>query len=99
MHIFSNILQNQLFHDKHEVIELGFTIKYMCFPSTVQIRPLMIQTHKINNKKQSIKEIHMGVTTNSFVFANIYKSKIEANISRYYFSKYQICIIFVPLSH
>jgi hypothetical protein len=93
MHIFNNILDNKLFNGKNELIQLSFVIKYMGFPEEIHIRPMGIKTIKDE------KEITFSVTTNSFIFVNIYKDIITASLSRYYYSKYKISLLFIPVFH
>lgn len=91
MHIFNHVCTMKLFQQRREVVELSIAMKYMVFPENMYLEPLNIDT------QGDRKEITIGVKTTSFIFSNIYKPCIIASISRYYYGKYKISLVLMPL--
>jgi hypothetical protein len=82
---------NHLFPQKHLLVQLNFLLNYMNFPDNILLTAVSITT------KDKIMEITISVPTNNFLYVNIYKEQIIGKISRYFYSKYMINVVFIPV--
>ena len=85
-----------VFGKRTNILDVCFAFDYMILPENLELIPLSCETiSQINEKPKRIFSI--GISVNSFIYANIYKKQIEGFISRYYLGKYKIIITFTPL--
>ncbi len=86
------IRDNISFKSKQSLIELSMAMEYMQLPKEdMIITPLSVET--LNNTKNIV----LGVDSYCFVYASVHKKYIEGFISRYFLSRYRICLSFTGL--